>query len=276
MNMTWIRRLSLLGAIVLAAGVVAGCGGGGGGSSSDSSGGDSGGGNQDGGDPAPLAWHLGLSPSTAVDGALVRPTSILVHTPDTDDTKGFVSIAAAPARVDAFHRVDDDTYYVSLSQQAEVDGLTVAAGDVVLSDNGSLSIAFDASSAGLPDGVNVDAVALSPEDDFILSTDIHFALGGERFEDADLIRYDGNVFTLYRSADELGLDAAADINAVSLRENGELALSLRTGGGSAGGLVYAATDVLVATETEGISRVALAVGTELATPAGVNAVSDNQ
>lgn len=256
---------------VLSAGLLSACGGGGGGGG-------------DGGtatepepepEPEPLTWYLVLAPTTAMDGETITPLDVISYRPDTDAASILEPIGATPAAVDAYERVSETQYYFSLDRHADLNGTIAAPGDIVLHDSGTYSLALDASAAGIGDGVDVDALSVADNGDLVFSTDVHFNVAGTSFGDADLVRYDGNGFALYLSASALGLDAAADVDAFTLRGSDALALSTRTAG-TTNALIFDHADVLLATHANGVESVALDTVTTLAASAGVAALSDNQ
>lgn len=59
---------------------------------------------------------------------------------------------------------------------------------------------LDAAAAGVPDGVNVDAVSVDPVTcDLVVSIDVVATLGGTVYKPDDLIRWNGTAFSLYRA-----------------------------------------------------------------------------
>ncbi len=103
--------------------------------------------------------------------------------------------------LDGFHFGDDacgTERLFSLSTYTEIAGAVMRPGDV-FSEAGIKR--FDATAAGLPNGVNVDALSRDPVScDLVLSIDIVANLGGTIFGPSDLIRWNSNVgFTLFQS-----------------------------------------------------------------------------
>ncbi|HRG15903.1 MAG TPA: hypothetical protein PLB00_07895 [Pseudomonadota bacterium] len=74
---------------------------------------------------------------------------------------GFVVPASIPADadLDALDIRDDDTVLFSLDKNGLASGVYAERGDVVSCRYASCALAFDASAAGLPAGIDVDAVA---------------------------------------------------------------------------------------------------------------------
>lgn len=256
---------------------LAGCGGGGGsGGKSSDPGGDDGSGGSPGPDPAPeLTWYLGFD-GIATAGSEVRsPGDITSFQPETGATALFTRIDVAPSGLDAFERVSDSSYYFSLRNHGVVEGTAVAPGDVVQYLSGTYALAFNARDAGLPAGVNVDAVAVASNGDLVISTDIHFASGGNTFSDSDLVRVNDTGFTLFTSASDFGLGDAADISGVSIEgDDSKIYLSV-SGHGTANGITFSPDDILSADSGTGISGIALDVGATVAdgTPLGILSIN---
>lgn len=175
-------------------------------------------------------WYLTLDPADVVLSTASSPQQVISFDPADDSTATENSLTDPPVEIDGLERVDDTTFYFSVDTHVELDGLVIAPGDIVFSDGGSLSLAFDSGTEGLPDGINVDAVALDGNDDLVFSTDTHVDLGGTVFEDADLIRFDGSGFGMVFDASVAGFPDKTDIDAATGFSEGRLAVSTKTGG----------------------------------------------
>lgn len=100
-------------------------------------------------------------------------------------------------------------------------GLTVADEDLVRWDGSSFSLAFDGSAAGLDRALDVDAAQDLGGSAFLMSFDTAGSVGGVVFQDEDVLRYAGGVWSL--EVDGSALDAAwgaADLVAVQVPEPG--------------------------------------------------------
>ncbi len=123
-------------------------------------------------------------------------------------------------------------------------GITAAPGDVVRYNGATYAVEFDASAAGLPDGVMTDAVTVAGNGDLLLSFDTSVVAGGLRINDEDLVRFDGATFTLFFDGSIAGVAADLDLDAAHyLTSNGHLLLSF-DGSGTAGGVDFEDEDVL--------------------------------
>ena len=88
-------------------------------------------------------------------------------------------------------------------------------------------VVFSGSAAGVPAGANLDAVALEPGGDLLISFDVTVSLGGQTYDDEDLIRIEqpaGTPSPAFDGSAE-GVPAPLDLDAVSVLDDGRLALS---------------------------------------------------
>ena len=217
-------------------------------------------------------WYLTLDPADVVLSTLSTPQDVISFDPDDDSTAAVDSLTDPPVQVDGFHRVDDTTFYFSVDTHVELGGLVIAPGDVVFSDDGSLSLAYDASARGLPGGINVDAFAVDGNDDFIFSVDTHVELDGTVFEDADLIGFDGSTHSLLFDASVAGFPDSADVDAVTAFSNDRLAISTDSGG-TAGGLVYDHGTVILVDLAGNVLDTRFSASNDAGTPADLIALS---
>jgi hypothetical protein len=108
---------------------------------------------------------------------------------------------------------------LSFDRTVEVGGLVVADEDLVRWIDGTFSLAFDASMAGVEGSLDVDGVQELGGGDFLLSFDTTGSLDGIVFHDEDVIRFEGGVWSLEfdASASEPSW-IAADLDAVTVPE----------------------------------------------------------
>jgi hypothetical protein len=157
-------------------------------------------------------------------------------------TKVFLGNLPGSADVDAVHTLDNGDVLFSLDTTAMLGGTAYRPRDVIRFSDSGWSKEFDGVAAGIPDGVNVDAVAMSG-DDLLISVDVGAAFGGLNVEDSDVIAFDGADFTLFLDASAAGISEAADVDALYLTPGGDILLSLDSGG-TVSGIVYADEDLL--------------------------------
>ncbi len=122
-------------------------------------------------------------------------------------------------------------------------GVVARPGDVVRYDGAVYSIEFDASAAGLPDGVRTDATSLSASG-LLLSFDTTVDLGGGLVAaDEDLVAWNGTSFGLLLDGSAAGIAAALDIDSAQDVGGGQFLVSFDTSG-QVGGVVFDDEDIL--------------------------------
>jgi hypothetical protein len=122
-------------------------------------------------------------------------------------------------------------------------GVTARPGDVVRFDGATYSIDFDAASHGVPDGVNVDAVAVYGSA-LLLSFDLAVDLNGVHFDNEDLALFDGVAFSMFFDGSAAGISPGLDLDAADYLDcNDHLLLSF-DGSGTVGGVAFDDEDVL--------------------------------
>lgn len=116
--------------------------------------------------------------------------------------------------------------------------------DVVRFDGTSYSVVFSAAASGIPNGVNVDAVAMIGAD-LPLSFDTTVSLpGGLTASPADLVRFDGVSFTLFFGGATAGAPAGLDLDAAHYAGSTERLLLSFDGAGTVGSVTFNKEDVL--------------------------------
>ncbi len=144
--------------------------------------------------------------SIRIDGSGIRVTSALDE------------ILPGGVDVDALSILDDGRVVFSTDVSFEIDGFAADDEDLVLNDQGELSLVFDGSYLGLPASADLDAAhveSLAPLDVYY-SFDAPVKMGSVVFADDDIIRFNGTTHALVRSgASMLGDEAPrADIDAL--------------------------------------------------------------
>ncbi len=110
--------------------------------------------------------------------------------------------------IDGFHRTGDgcgDSIY-SLDTATVIAGTAMRPSDVFTAAGTKV---LDASSAGIPDGININAISRDPETcDLLFSIDSIASLGGTAYKTDDIIRFNGSVFSLYQATNlNVNIDA---------------------------------------------------------------------
>jgi hypothetical protein len=146
------------------------------------------------------------------------------------------------ADVDAVHGLPSGDVLFSVDTSIVLDGSLYRPSDVIRFNGASWSKEFDGIGAGIPAGANVDAIAMSG-DDLLLSLDIDAELGSTAYSDADVIAFDGAIFSTFLDATGAGIAGSADVDALHVDSQGRVLLSL-DGSGELGGIFYSDEDLL--------------------------------
>ena len=134
---------------------------------------------------------------------------------------------------------------LSTKLDAELGGLSFLNGDLVDYDgNTDTSTLFFAETGAFVGGANVDAAHILPNGNIILSTTSSETLGGLTFEDGDLVEYNPNTDTATLFLDEGLFTDDADLDAVFLRDDGQIILST-AGSEELGGLSFRDGDLVL-------------------------------
>ena len=158
--------------------------------------------------------------------------------------KGLFDLGALPATtdVDAMHGLASGAVLFSLKTSVVLGETLYRPSDVIRFNGSVWSKELDGKSEGIPDGVNVDAIAMSG-DDLLLSLDVSAELDGIVASDADVLLFDGANFSIFLSTETTGIGAALDINALHLDEEGRVLVSF-DGSGDLGGVHFRDEDLL--------------------------------
>ena len=208
--------------------------------------------------PIPLAMALTAGSGLALAGAAVtHPTwspdidlghaQLLVRDDDAAVDAGSLSLAflgdlPVAVDVDALHGLADGELLFSTDIGVVLGGTYYRSCDIIRFDGVNWSKEFDCQASGVPDGVNVDAVAMSGAD-LLMSLDVGAMLGGQFYDDADIISYNGVTFSMFLDASSTGIDTAADVDALHLDDMGRVLVSFETTG-QLGGITFGDEDVL--------------------------------
>jgi hypothetical protein len=93
-------------------------------------------------------------------------------------------------------------------------GTTYKAYETVYCNGGVYSLV--SSLPGLAADANVDGLAVLSDESLLLSFDAPVTVGGNTYGAADIVRYSGGLYTLYKSAASMGLSASANIDALAV------------------------------------------------------------
>jgi hypothetical protein len=141
------------------------------------------------------------------------------------------------------HDANGDRLIAFETTTALAGGVVARPGDIVRYDGAAYSIEWDASAAGLPNGVATDATSLSAGG-MLFSFDTTVDLGGGLVAaDEDLVEWNGSAFALIFDGSAEGVDSALDIDGAQDVGGGQLLMSFDTTG-QIDGLVFDDEDVL--------------------------------
>ena len=181
------------------------------------------------GPPAMAQRTLYVSPDVPTDdpggsGITFMPWDVLAYKAGAYTPFPVLSVPPMTA-VDALHKMDRPGYWLfSVEAPTELppgSGVWFQPDDVILFDGVNYSYRFNGSVAGISLGVNVDAAFLF-HDDFgflVLSFDVPTSIGAATYDPADLVQYQGGIFTLYFDASTAGLGVATSDNVTGADES---------------------------------------------------------
>jgi hypothetical protein len=134
--------------------------------------------------------------------------------------------------IDAFELLPNGRMILSTDTDATIGGYGFDAGDLVeydpLSQTVTQTIFFGGSGPGGlfgPGGGDIDAVAVLPNGDILLSTWDPETLGGLGFGDGDVVRWNGSTASLYASESTLFAGADVNLDAFDVLDDGRMVFS---------------------------------------------------
>lgn len=178
-----------------------------------------------------------------LSGTTITPAEVA-----EDDLAGMVTavnVGTLPAdtHVDAYVLLGNGDQLLSFDTTITLPGDLIAEpADVVRFNGTSYSSAFDASDNGIPEGVNVDAVALL-QGDLLLSFDTAVRLDDVTYEDEDLAHFNGAGFAPFFTGATAGVSPDLDLDGAQVLGPQRLLVSF-DGSGSVGGVAFNDDDVL--------------------------------
>ena len=187
---------------------------------------------------------ISLSPDVTAPIKLLAVDDEDVVTDDFGAVGTLVDLGPIPAAadVDAYHALPGGDALFSLDTTTTLSTVTAGPADVIRYSAGSYTVEFSGAAAGVPDGVNIDALTVS-NGDLVMSFDVTTELGGVVYEDEDLVRFVSAGFSMFLQGASAGIDASLDVDGVHELANGRLLLSFDTAG-VLGGVSFEAADVL--------------------------------
>ena len=152
--------------------------------------------------------------------------------PGYDESADVLPDIPENAHIDAYARLGNGLRYLSLDVPAQLGAIFADPGDVArLALDGTWSLAFDASAAGVARGVDLDALTFIPSGDgfdMVVSFDTTTALvevsrAAQIFfaEDEDLVQTDGSTFRPFFDGSAAGIPSSADLDGAHAIGDGE-------------------------------------------------------
>lgn len=176
-----------------------------------------------------------------LSGTYIPETTIAVDDGTGNITTEQLPFDPPPAEIRAFHRISTGEFLFVLDTSVSVGSATFRAGEVLHAQAGSVSSEFEPVSAGLPRGVEVDAVTRH-NGNLVLSFDTDINWGGIFFADEDPIEFYGTTPSTALDGSSVGIASSADTDAAHRTGNG-WALSFDSPG-ELGGIRFHDQDVL--------------------------------
>ncbi|TDR19447.1 hypothetical protein [Marinicella litoralis] len=172
-------------------------------------------------------------------GISILPNDLLIDYGDGVAPSGSISPTVIRdirgAIVDGFHYEVDGTKYFSFDVDTRVNGASVLKSDIIRCNDfncTTFGYFFDSVAQNLQH-ININAFTFDVENgDLIFSIDGPATIGSLGVVAADMVRYDGSVFSLeYDSSSSIdGIGVYKNINAISMMSTGEYGISLENDG----------------------------------------------
>jgi hypothetical protein len=190
---------------------------------------------------------LGAGPTTVTHSQIAGNSGAGVISPALS---AMTSLIPENAGISDFELSSSAPTLLALDIPASLPGLLTPAEprDVVAFDatTSTFSYVFVGVSAGVPDGIKIDAVSRNPSGDLLLSFDTTLTLPGVgTINPEDLVRYAGGTFTMVFDGSANGVLAGLDLDAASrVSEASNVLLVSFDGSGVVGGVPFDDEDVL--------------------------------
>jgi hypothetical protein len=146
--------------------------------------------------------------SFTLNGVLVTPRDVVSYTGSNSSIYLHGSALGLPAntRIDALALSGANVLF-SLDARAQIGSQRVGPADVLQWNGSSVSIAYSASSLGLPPGTNLTALESLPNGHLLMGFDAAGKIGGVTYRAGEILEYtpSGGSWTLARSQSQLGV-----------------------------------------------------------------------
>lgn len=187
--------------------------------------------------------QLRLSPDITVTlggATVVAPDAVA-----SDNLAGSYSLilSSLPGNVAAYHFAGGVHWLVFDTTVTLPGGLVASPRDVVAWNGSAWSLILSGATAGIPDGVMIDALASTNGTDLLLSIDTTAVLGAVTAGPSDIVRYSAGSWSSYLSASAASIPDGLNVDGLEYLPGGHLLLGFDTAG-SVGGVSFVSTHIL--------------------------------
>lgn len=187
--------------------------------------------------------QLRYIPDMTVDlnGTTVGPKAVA-----NDTLAGSPTLALSGLPVDvAAYSYTGTVHWLVFDTTVNLGAFTATPRDVVSYDGSTYTLILNGATAGIPDGVAIDALSSTNGVDFLLSFDTTATVGAVTAGPEDVVRYAGGTWASYLVGGTAGVPAGANLDALYRLSNGHLLMSFDIAGTTTVGAVnFTAGDVL--------------------------------
>lgn len=187
--------------------------------------------------PGSAQFFISPDNTVNVDGLVIEDDQLYLRNP-----MGAFSPVPLPANVElAGYDSDGTAIYFSIDITAVIEGITVESRDVAKWDGSTVSLELDGDTVGIPNGVRIDAVALSPTNSLFISLDSSANVAGLDVDDEDLFGLSPPLLLFNGEKNEI--DPSLDLNGALFPIPDFVVLTF-DGSGSVGGFEFNDEDLL--------------------------------
>jgi hypothetical protein len=187
--------------------------------------------------------QLRYVPDITVDlnGTTVGPNAVA-----NDTLAGSPTLALSGLPVDvAAYAYTGTVHWLVFDTTVNLGAFTATPRDVVSYDGSTYTLILNGATAGIPDGVAIDALSSTNGVDFLLSFDTTATVGSVFAAPEDVVQYAGGTWSSYFDGSTAGVPAGANLDALYRLSNGHLLMSFDIAGTTTVGAVgFTAGDVL--------------------------------
>lgn len=169
-----------------------------------------------------LNYYFALDTPATLNGTLFTASQFIAS---LNGSYGAVTTPSGDAtQYKALHRRNDGTWLYTLARPSVSGKALVDPRDVLAFNGSAVSLYFDGSAAGIPDGAALDALFLLGSDP-VVSFDAPVRLGAVDYSPSDLVRFTGLVPSLYWDAESAGVPERANLVGADRDPGGSLVVT---------------------------------------------------